>query len=51
MLPMIGNRGGPGGSMADREELCRNLTEVKIKKNDRIKQNGKSKFSDRKSVV
>ena len=37
--------------MADREELCRNLTEVKIKKNDRIKQNGKSKFSETISIV
>ncbi|KAF2547644.1 hypothetical protein F2Q70_00019906 [Brassica cretica] len=25
MLPMIGNRGGPGGSVADRGELRRNL--------------------------
>lgn len=35
---MIGNRGGPGGSVAARPELRRDLGVMKIRKHDKIKQ-------------
>ena len=43
---MIGKRGGPGGSIADRVEFRRNLTMVKIKKHGSIKQKGNNRFSE-----
>ncbi|KAF2604239.1 hypothetical protein F2Q70_00028868 [Brassica cretica] len=43
MFPMMGNRGGPGGSFAAPRELLRDLTVVKIRKHDKIKQKKRSR--------
>lgn len=42
MFPMNGNRGGPGGSVAVRQDLSWNLAVMKTSKHDVIKQKSKN---------